>query len=65
MHVADMQAACAGLTLVGAFFVYNMAKGKSLDQAAGDLKVRIVSCYMLHCLLNCFAGEGAVLSSGC
>lgn len=35
-----VQAACAGLTLVGAFFVYNMAKGKSLDTAAGDLKVR-------------------------
>lgn len=49
MHIADMQAACAGLTLVGAFFVYNMAKGKSLDQAAGDLKVRNISCYMLHC----------------
>ncbi|CAL5220279.1 g2264 [Coccomyxa viridis] len=32
------KAACAGLTLVGAFFVYNMAKGKSLDAAAGDLK---------------------------
>jgi hypothetical protein len=46
-----MQAACAGLTLVGAFFVYNMAKGKSLDQAAGDFKVHITSCYML-CIIS-------------
>lgn len=57
MHFAGMQAACAGLTLVGAFFIYNMAKGKSLDQAAGDFKVRITSCYMLHYSLNLLCGQ--------
>ena len=34
-----VQAASAGLTLVGAFYVYNMFKGKSLDAATSDLKV--------------------------
>jgi len=32
------KAASAGLTLVGAFYVYNMFKGKSLDAATNDLK---------------------------
>jgi len=51
--VACVQAACAGLTLVGAFFVYNMVQGKSLDAAASDLKVRSRNTKDFECSESC------------
>jgi hypothetical protein len=38
-----VQASYAALALVGGFFAYKAFKGESLDNAAGDLKVRLAS----------------------